>query len=154
MPSLSWLPLAAASCTSADGSRPAPPTAADLRAPLDELDHEVAWIDEPVLPGLGPSWQLRAQRLRSYLEPDGIGVMDRAEARPSWSARLALARWGPPEDLQVAGPGATFGEGSGFEIRRPGLVEWAEARDEGLEHGFTIADGGPETELDLAVEGG
>lgn len=99
----------------------------------------------------------RQHGLRIYFEADGIRVVDRKASEAPLIVALRLARFGRPGALASAADGVLFHEGPRVELRRPGLVEWFENSDAGLEHGFTIdappPGSGHELLLELSVEG-
>jgi hypothetical protein len=96
----------------------------------------------------------RAHNLRTYFEPGGIRVHDRTAANSPQLLSLTLSGVGRQDPLAPVALGEVVQEGARVEIRRPGLVEWFENSDAGLEQGFTLAarpDGRGELVLELAL---
>jgi hypothetical protein len=80
----------------------------------------------------------RAHGLRTWFEDDGVQVHDRtAEGSPRLLA-LSLAGVGRGATLVEPAVGAVVSDGARVEIRRPGIVEWYENSEAGLEQGFTL----------------
>ena len=81
----------------------------------------------------------RAHGLRTFFEPEGARVVGRED-----SAELARLRTVAVSGRAV-GAGQVVAEGARVEVRRPGLVEWFENSERGLEQGWTVVErpGGP-----------
>ncbi len=87
----------------------------------------------------------RAHGLRTYFEADGARVVDREDG----ATELARVRTIAINDQGVA-PGEVVASGARVEVRRPGLVEWYENTERGLEQGWTIDE--RSGDLPLSVE--
>lgn len=83
----------------------------------------------------------RAHDLRVHFEKTGLIVRDRvAEGSPEL-LRLRLDRISRGAESVRVAPGREIAiDANRVEIRRPGLVEWFENTEKGLEQGFSIAD--------------
>lgn len=88
----------------------------------------------------------RANEIRTYFEPDGARVVDREDGAADL-ARLRTVSVG----TRLVGKGEVVAEGARVEVRRPGLVEWFENTERGLEHGWTLSER-PPGEGSLAIE--
>jgi hypothetical protein len=98
----------------------------------------------------------RAQNLRTYFEPKGIRVHDRTAPDSPELLSLRLASLGRAGGVEAIAPGEVVSDGARVEIRRPGLVEWYENGQRGLEQGFTLEarpDGEGDLWLELALDG-
>src|SRR5262245_19461914 len=93
----------------------------------------------------------RAHNLRTYFGTTGIQVHDRTVGGSPELLRLSLAGVGREGALSAALPGEVRSEGARVEIRRPGLIEWYENSESGLEQGFTLQER-PPGEGPLVVE--
>ncbi|MEO5618694.1 MAG: FG-GAP-like repeat-containing protein [Candidatus Eisenbacteria bacterium] len=80
----------------------------------------------------------RAHDLRTYFEPAGIRIVDRAASEPTELLALRLERVGRAGRMESVAAGAVRHERARVEIRRQGLVEWYENSPAGLEQGFTL----------------
>ncbi|MFO0826756.1 MAG: FG-GAP-like repeat-containing protein [Phycisphaerales bacterium] len=86
----------------------------------------------------------RAQNLRTYFTADGIRSLPRVEANGpagGWTFGLTLARWGRANDWHAASPTVPQVNGERVEYDRGGLTEWYANDANGLEQGFSIAQG-------------
>jgi flavodoxin len=81
----------------------------------------------------------RRHNLRTYFEPTGIRVHDRAATGEPRLLSLELVGVGRGDQLAAVPPGRVVSAGPRVEIRRPGLVEWYLNSPGGLEQGFTLA---------------
>src|SRR5262245_16839874 len=99
----------------------------------------------------------RAHDLRTWFDARGIHVHDRTAAGSPELLALALSSVGRGEQLAAVAPGEVSHDGARVEIRRPGLTEWYENSETGLEQGFTLAERRPgdgALVLELSVSGG
>jgi hypothetical protein len=80
----------------------------------------------------------RAHNLRTWFEPTGIRVHDRTAEGSPRLVELRLASVGRGDALAPVPPGEVSHREGRVEIRRPGLVEWYENSERGLEQGFTL----------------
>ncbi|MBK6425720.1 MAG: FG-GAP repeat protein [Blastocatellia bacterium] len=88
----------------------------------------------------------RANDLRTYFVPEGARVVDR-EGGAADLARLRTVSVG----TRLVGKGEVVADGARVEVRRPGVVEWFENTERGLEHGWTLSER-PPGEGSLAIE--
>ena len=98
----------------------------------------------------------RIHNLRTYFGKGGIRVHDRTAPGSPHLVGLSLAGVGRGYASLGVSEGEVVSEGARVEIRRPGLVEWYENSEAGLEQGFTLAERPPgegELVLELAVTG-
>jgi hypothetical protein len=98
----------------------------------------------------------RRHGLRTYFEPTGIRVVDRVAPGSDELVSLALEGWGRPGAIAVAAAGEVTSHQGRVEIRRPGVLEWYENAEAGLEQGFTIEaspSGTGSLVVDLRVSG-
>jgi hypothetical protein len=92
----------------------------------------------------------RAHELRTYFEPHGIRVHERAEDEVALLA-LSLVGIGRGDALAEPESGRVSSRGARVEIRRGWLLEWYENSREGLEQGFSLSER-PPGEGPLALE--
>src|SRR5207344_3193025 len=73
---------------------------------------------------------------------DGIDAMPRQDAAQAWRFRWRTARWGRPGRLGALPPAPAEPEAQGARVTRarPGLTEWYENGEAGLEQGFTVTE--------------
>ncbi len=123
---------------------PAPPD------PMVEAERSIAQREyEATDSGKGLQAPNRAHGLRTYFDATGARVVDR-EDDATGLARLRTVGVGRDE-LRPVSPGEVVADGSRVEVRRPGLVEWYENSERGLEQGWTIAEP-PDGDGPLAIE--
>ncbi len=79
----------------------------------------------------------RVHGLRTRFEPAGASIVDRES--DSRLVRFRTSSIGRSE-LQPVPAGEVIADGSRVEVRRPGLVEWFENSERGLEQGWTLAE--------------
>ena len=91
----------------------------------------------------------RAHGLRTWFEPTGARIVDR-ESDSTMYVRLRTSSIGR-SDAQPLAAGEVVADGARVEVRRPGVVEWYENSERGLEQGWTLADR-PRGEGPLAIE--
>ena len=101
--------------------------------------------------GVGLQAPNRAHGLRSYFESTGVRVVDRNAADRAELLALRVAGLGRGGVLESVPPGVVSSAGPRAEIRRPGLVEWYQNSEAGLEQGFTL-DARPEGSGELVIE--
>ncbi|MDX1388289.1 MAG: FG-GAP-like repeat-containing protein, partial [Acidobacteriota bacterium] len=99
----------------------------------------------------------RAQDFRTYFSHDGIRVIPRREAEPSWEWGLTLRRYGREGTLVEIDSAQPSAELNRVTYERGPLSEWYVNDRSGLEQGFTIPNApkhavGPLV-LDLALQG-
>jgi len=95
----------------------------------------------------------REHGLRTYFEPTGVRVHDRASAGSPRLVELRLARAGRGDALELVPPGEVTHREGRVEIRRDDLVEWYENSPQGLEQGFTLGERlGAQLEGELVLE--
>jgi hypothetical protein len=82
----------------------------------------------------------RAHDLRTYFDARGIRVHDRTAAGSPELLALTLSSVGRGGELAAVPSGEVSHDGARVEIRRPGLTEWYENSEAGLEQGFTLAE--------------
>ncbi|MCP4571198.1 MAG: hypothetical protein GY838_02490 [bacterium] len=101
---------------------------------------------------LGDGFQAPNRRhgLRTVFQADGIRITRRGTT-PDWSWNWSLASWGRDEQI-AADPVQPRAEGARVSYERPGLSEWYENREDGLEQGFEIASA-PAGTGELRLEG-
>ena len=87
------------------------------------------------------AWQAlnRAQDLRTFFSEDGIQVVPRREAEPSWEWGLTLKSYGYQGRTRPVGTAERVAGGNRIEYRRGDLTEWYVNEERGLEQGFTLA---------------
>ncbi len=162
---LTTMGLVFAFASGAAAQRPLEDPAADwpsrVTAEIRKAEYRISFQRDSVLPGHpgGLHAANRGQDLRVYFLADGVDVMRRSEAEPSWTLRLSRRESDPAGDLWPAlrarptadGRTATYWRGDTWE------------RWENTERGIVIHLGGPdnvvfEIETDLqglvAAEGG
>ncbi len=145
----------------APGTSPAPSAVRvpDHAAHVAPISEQADWLSqaqrsmsereyEATDAGAGLQAPNRAHGLRTYFEPDGVRVTDRDDSGEL--ARLRTVGVGRDE-LRPVSPGEVVADGSRVEVRRPGLVEWYENSERGLEQGWTIAEP-PDGDGPLAIE--
>ena len=99
------------------------------------IEHE-EYLARPTRQGLqAPN---RAQNLRTWFRSEGIEVVPRKADRREWSFRWRTEAWGRAGRMQPAGHVAPEAKGARVEYRRPGMVEWYENQNGGVEQGFTL----------------
>jgi hypothetical protein len=82
----------------------------------------------------------RAHNLRTWFEPTGIRVHDRTATDSPRLVELRLAAIGRGDSLASVAPGRLTHHEGHVEIHHPGIVEWYENTERGLEQGFTLAE--------------
>ena len=96
--------------------------------------------------GGGEGWRADnpAQGFRGRFDGKGLTITRGTDAdtgSAAWEWSLALRGWGRPGALETMAAGSLAAEGSRVELLREArLTEWFDNRQEGLEHGFTIAE--------------
>ena len=98
----------------------------------------------------------RRHGLRTFFEPTGIRVVDRTAVDAPLLTALRLDALGREGNLEEVAEGQVEASGARVELRRPGLVEWYDNGEAGLEHGFTLEtrpEGAGRVVLALHVEG-
>jgi hypothetical protein len=93
----------------------------------------------------------RAHGLRTYFESSCIRLHERSALDGDALATLTLKGFGRGSALVSAGKGEVSHRGSRVEIARPGITEWYENSERGLEQGFDV-DAPPPGEGPLVVE--
>ncbi len=119
-----------------------PDWASEARRSISEREYEATDA------GLGLQAPNRAAGLRTYFEPSGARVLARDDATEL--ALLETVGVGRAEPRPVS-PGEVVADGARVEVRRPGVVEWYENSERGLEQGWTFAER-PDGEGPLAIE--
>ncbi|MBN1269583.1 MAG: FG-GAP repeat protein [Kiritimatiellae bacterium] len=94
----------------------------------------------------------RAQNLRTRFRESGIEVRPRDLRVADWRLTWNLAAWGREDRLEAVTATGPLFDARRVEYRRPGLVEWYENAEQGLEQGFTV-DAAPAGEGRLCFEG-
>ena len=104
-------------------------------------EYNLRWQERTLQPDLKAAWQApnRAQNLRTYFTPEGVRVIPRTEATPSWEWGLVLERYGYQNNLHPVPVAELVAEGNRIEYRRGSLTEWYVNDPRGLEQGFTLA---------------
>jgi hypothetical protein len=132
-----------ASAGSALDAPPHPSVTSTSSGPEPSMQREIAAREYEVSRSeRGMQAPNRAQSFRTYFEPDGIRVHERAGSEREL-ASLRLAGWGRADALSPAGAGVVTSQGSRVEIARNGVTEWFENLPAGVEHGFTVGAAPP-----------
>ncbi len=132
-----------------------------VRADIEASEYHVTWQAQPALAGLPASWQApnRAHDFRTYFTPEGVRVVPRREAAPSWEWGLSLVSWGREGAMQPAETPRLSAYANRIDFGRIDIAEWYLNDRRGVEQGFTIAtppdriEGDPPLRLDLALGG-
>ena len=94
----------------------------------------------------------RAQNFRSHFTPTGVELRPRQERADAWRWSWRFTAWGREDRLASVAPVPPDFDARRVEYRRPGIVEWYENTEAGLEQGFTV-DVAPAGEGALCIEG-
>jgi len=107
-------------------------------------------------PAADGSWSApnRTHDLRSFVSADGLRVIPRRPAEPTWELRLSLAGLGRagamiPAETPAGSPAA---RGNRAELHRTALTEWFVNEPSGLEHGYTLSSRPPGGEGELILQ--
>ncbi len=140
---------------------------------IRQSEYHVTWQEQTHLSDLPGAYQApnRAHNLRTYFTPDGIRIVRRTEAEPSWEWGLMLTGYGYAADVQPVAAAGLVSTDNRIEYHRsnltasPGenqaIVEWYVNSEQGLEQGFTlvtapesrISNPGSQIALDLTLSG-
>jgi len=69
---------------------------------IRQSEYDITWQKDTSLPNLSAAYQApnRAQNLRTYFTSEGVRMISRTEALPTWELGLALAGYGYESDIQ------------------------------------------------------
>jgi FG-GAP repeat protein/VCBS repeat protein len=132
--------------------------AEQVQKDLREREYDVTWQAKPVVEGVGASWHApnRAQGFRTYFTPEGIRVVPRTEAAPSWRWGLSLVGYGRGETTWTVPQARLSPSGHRLEYQRGSIEERYENTAAGLEQLFLLstppAEGG-KSEAPAKLEG-
>jgi hypothetical protein len=103
-------------------------------------EYELSWQEQPVLPDLGPAWHApnRAHGLRTYFREDGIHVVPRTEAEPSWRWSLSLKAYGRGTTVWPVGEARLSPTGNRIDYGRGSVDEWYVNDPRGLKQSFRL----------------
>ena len=119
-----------------------------LQESVRKAEYNITRQDTCVIDGMpgGLHAANRANNLRAYFRKDGVQLVERETSDPEWDLRIRLEAWGhdgamqPAPEVQPAAAEHT----NRVTYTRPGIEEWFENTESGLEHGFTITSAPPE----------
>ena len=133
-------PGPAAPAPAAPGSGAAPGWSARIREDIASREYEVTWQVEARVDGMPPAWQApnRAHGFRTYFMDEGIRVVPRTEAGPSWLWGLTFAGYGRGSTAWPVSQAIPRPAASRVEYRRGDVDEWYVNAPRGLEQGFTL----------------
>jgi len=128
---------------------------------IRESEYHVTWQEKTHLLDVPAAYQApnRAHNLRTYFTPDGIRVIPRTEATPTWEWGLTLTGYGYIGSVWPVRAAKLVAEDNRVEYRRGTLTEWYVNDERGLEQGFTLvsppagAEGDALLQIDLALTG-
>ncbi|MCX7015966.1 MAG: FG-GAP-like repeat-containing protein [Candidatus Sumerlaeota bacterium] len=108
---------------------------------IRQMEYEATWQERSVIPGGQAAWHManRAQNLRAYLEPDGVRVVRREEAEPSWVWRFSPRRFGRAGAMRALSPPSLAAEKNRVEYRRNELIERYENGESGIKYEAVLA---------------
>src|SRR5262245_31235012 len=110
---------------------------AQVNRDLAAREYDITWQNEPVIPGLEPSWHApnRAHGFRTYFTPEGIRVGPREESEPAWGGGRAGLGMGPvPHRLRPGGKRRACGSGATVPGRQPDPISQEGGRGVVREH--------------------
>jgi hypothetical protein len=120
---------------------------------IREQEYHVTWGDETQLDDVEAAWQApnRAQGFRTYFTAEGVRLIERTAAEPSWEWGLSLVGYGRPGDVNPVGPAELRSETNRIDYDRGAIVEWYVNGPLGLKQGFTLT-APPESATDVDGE--
>jgi len=119
---------------------------------IRQSEYNITWQEPTCLFDLPAAYQApnRAQGIRAYFTPQGLRVIPRAEATPSWQIGVRLSGVDAPRQTIVSGNRIEYR----YEPTNPLVSEWYVNGERGLEHGMTLVAGAPGTHaLKVALSG-
>jgi hypothetical protein len=107
---------------------------------LKEREYELTWQAEPAVEGIEPSWHApnRSQGFRTYFTSEGIRVVPRTEAAPTWRWGLSLVGYGNAEKTWEVPRPNLEASGHRMEYHHGALEEFYVNTSDGLEQGFNL----------------
>ena len=130
----------------ANGTTPAPAWLDQVQRDLAAQEYHASWQGAPPLREIEPSWQApnRAHGFRTYFTSEGIRVVPRTEATPSWRWGLSFVRYGrgheghADEETSAVPKAGVAASGKRVNYQRGAIAEFYENGADGLEQGFVL----------------
>ena len=107
---------------------------------IRQSEYQISWVEEPLIPGAPPSFQApnRAQDLRFYFQEQGVQVIQRTEAEPSWVWGVALVGVGDASNLAAPLAPALTVDANQITYQRGDLLESYANTEQGLVQTFSL----------------
>lgn len=120
---------------------------AQVQEGIRKGEYNISWQDRCVIdsePG-GLHATNRANNLRAYFREDGVQIVERETSDPDWDVRWQFRAWGRKDAMRSVARTEPKSEEHTNRVSYayPGIEEWFVNTEDGLEHGFTIAQRPP-----------
>ncbi|MCK4579580.1 MAG: FG-GAP repeat protein, partial [Candidatus Marinimicrobia bacterium] len=110
---------------------------------IREKEYHITHQKKTNLHGGKPAYRAanRAQNLRTYFSANGVNILPRTEANPSWQTSISLENMGRGKQVvKVPKIASSRIDGSRIEFQRGSICEWYENSPKGIEQGFTVLE--------------
>ncbi len=112
----------------------------EVQEDIRQMEYAVTWQEESVIPNGKPGYHManRNQNLRAYFYPDGLRIMQRVEAEPSWIFEYRLTGFCRKGSAAKLSEHTILPQKNCLEYSRGDLTESYENRSEGIKQTLTI----------------